>query len=48
MLGFDPATATPAGKQALLAQVVAAQVVLDAEYDLARAYLASMTRAPGR
>lgn len=48
VLGLAPSATTPAGKQALLAQVVAAQVVLDAEYDLARTYLAAMTRAPRR
>jgi len=39
-LGLDPAAATPAGRHKLLAQVVAAHLVLDAEYDLARTYLA--------
>ncbi|MBA3452485.1 MAG: hypothetical protein H0T42_05240, partial [Deltaproteobacteria bacterium] len=39
VLGFHPDAATPAGRKKLLEQVVAAQVVLDAEYDLARAYL---------
>jgi len=38
-LGLDPAAATPAGRHKLLEQVVAARVVLDAEYDLARLYL---------
>jgi tetratricopeptide (TPR) repeat protein len=38
-LGFDPAAATPAGRHRLLAEVVAAHLVLDAEYDLARMYL---------
>jgi tetratricopeptide (TPR) repeat protein len=38
-LGLDPAAATPAGKHQLLQQVVAAHLVLDAEYDLARMYL---------
>lgn len=38
-LGFDPAAATPAGRHKLLAEVVAAHLVLDAEYDLARMYL---------
>jgi tetratricopeptide (TPR) repeat protein len=38
-LGFDPAAATPAGRHKLLADVVAAHLVLDAEYDLARMYL---------
>ena len=40
VLGLDPRAATPAGKRALLAQVVTAALVLDAEYDLARRYLA--------
>ncbi len=44
VLGFHPDAATPGGRKKLLEQVVAAQVVLDAEYDLARAYL--MTPAP--
>lgn len=39
VLGLDPAAATAAGKHALLEQVVAARLVLDAEYDLARLYL---------
>lgn len=39
-LGVDPAAATPAGKHKLLEQVIAAHVVLDAEYDLAQVYLA--------
>ena len=37
---LDPAAATPAGKKKLFAQVIDAKVVLDAEYDLARRYLA--------
>ena len=41
VLGFHPDAGTPAGRRRLLEQVVAAQVVLDAEYDLARAYLSS-------
>lgn len=41
VLGFHPEAATAAGRKKLLEQVVAAQVVLDAEYDLARAYLAA-------
>jgi hypothetical protein len=41
VLGLDPSAATPAGKRALLGQVVAANLVLDAEYDLARRYLAT-------
>ena len=40
VLGFDPAAATPAGRHKLLEGVVAAHLVLDAEYDLARRYLA--------
>lgn len=36
LLGLAPEAATPAGVRALLGQVVAAQVVLDAEYELAR------------
>ena len=39
VLGFDPAAATPGGRHKLLEQVVAAHLVLDAEYDLARLYL---------
>ncbi len=39
VLGLDPASATPEGKRKLLEGVVAARVVLDAEYDLARLYL---------
>ncbi len=39
VLGLDPAAATPAGRHKLLEQVVAAHLVLDAEYDLARRYL---------
>jgi tetratricopeptide (TPR) repeat protein len=39
VLGLDPAAATPAGRHRLLEQVVAAHLVLDAEYDLARRYL---------
>lgn len=41
VLGFHPDAATPAGRKKLLEQVVAAQVVLDAEYDLARSYLSA-------
>lgn len=40
VLGVDPAAATPAGRHKLLAEVIAAHLVLDAEYDLARRYLA--------
>jgi hypothetical protein len=39
MLGLDPAAATPAGRHKLLQGVIAARLVLDAEYDLARRYL---------
>jgi tetratricopeptide (TPR) repeat protein len=39
LLGFAPAAATPAGRHKLLEEVVAAHLVLDAEYDLARLYL---------
>ena len=39
VLGLDPAAATPAGRAKLLQAVVAARLVLDAEYDLARMYL---------
>jgi hypothetical protein len=41
VLGFHPEAATAAGRKKLLEQVVSAQVVLDAEYDLARVYLAA-------
>jgi tetratricopeptide (TPR) repeat protein len=40
VLGLDPAAATPAGRHKLLQDVIAAHLVLDAEYDLARRYLA--------
>jgi hypothetical protein len=40
VLGVDPEATTPAGWRRLLQQVVSSRVVLDAEYDLARAYLA--------
>ncbi|HSD90895.1 MAG TPA: hypothetical protein VLB44_25395, partial [Kofleriaceae bacterium] len=39
-LGLDPEAQTPAGARKLLEQVVAARLVMDAEYDLARQYLA--------
>ena len=39
LLGFAPTAATPAGRHKLLEEVVAAHLVLDAEYDLARLYL---------
>jgi tetratricopeptide (TPR) repeat protein len=48
VLGFHPEAATPAGRRKLLEQVVAAQVVLDAEYDLARVYLATPAPAASR
>jgi tetratricopeptide (TPR) repeat protein len=41
VLDLDPAAATPAGRKRLLEEVVRARAVLDAEYDLARLYLAS-------
>jgi len=40
VLGLDPRSATPEGRRLLLRQTVEAQVVFDAEYDLARQYLA--------
>lgn len=40
VLGLDPDAATPAGARKLLQQVVDAKLVMDAEYDLARQYLA--------
>lgn len=40
-LRLDPRAATPAGRRQLYAQVIAAKLILDAEYDLARLYLAS-------
>ncbi|HEX7842139.1 MAG TPA: hypothetical protein VF469_31925, partial [Kofleriaceae bacterium] len=40
VLGIDPAAATPAGRHNLLEAVISAHLVLDAEYDLARRYLA--------
>ena len=39
-LDLDPSATTPAAKKKLYAEVLAARVVLDAEYDLARRYLA--------
>jgi hypothetical protein len=39
-LGLDPAAATPDGARKMLQQVVDAHLVMDAEYDLARQYLA--------
>ena len=38
---LDPAAAQPATRKKLLEQVVDAQLVMDAEYDLARQYLAT-------
>jgi tetratricopeptide (TPR) repeat protein len=38
-LGLGPGATTPAGRHKLLEEVVAARLVLDAEYDLARMYL---------
>ncbi len=40
VLGLDPGAATPAGARKLLLEVVDARLVMDAEYDLARQYLA--------
>jgi tetratricopeptide (TPR) repeat protein len=40
VLGLDPDAATPAGARKLLMSVVEAKLVMDAEYDLARQYLA--------
>ena len=40
VLGLDPDGATPAGARKLLGDVVGAHLVMDAEYDLARQYLA--------
>ena len=40
-LGFHPEAGTATGRKKLFERVVAAQVVLDAEYDLARVYLAA-------
>ncbi|MDX2090597.1 MAG: hypothetical protein SFX73_22245 [Kofleriaceae bacterium] len=41
LLGLDPQAAAPADKRVILERVVAAGLVLDAEYDLARRYLAA-------
>ena len=41
VLGLDPDAATALGTRKLLEQVLAAQVVMDAEYDLTRMYLAT-------
>jgi hypothetical protein len=46
VLGLAPEAAAPAGQRRLLQQVLAARAVLDAEYDLARAYLAPAAPAP--
>jgi tetratricopeptide (TPR) repeat protein len=40
VLGLDPQAATPAGARKLLGEVVDARLVMEAEYDLARLYLA--------
>ena len=40
VLGIDPDAGTPGGARKLLRQVVEAHLVMDAEYDLARQYLA--------
>jgi tetratricopeptide (TPR) repeat protein len=40
VLGLDPEASTAAGARKLLEQVVEARLVMDAEYDLARQYLA--------
>jgi hypothetical protein len=40
VLGLDPATKEPAARKKALERVVDAQLVMDAEYDLARQYLA--------
>jgi tetratricopeptide (TPR) repeat protein len=40
-LGLDPAVKDPAAAKKMLAEVVDAQLVMDAEYDLARQYLAA-------
>jgi len=40
-LGLDPAAKDRAGQQHLLRETVAAQLVMDAEYDLARQYLSA-------
>jgi tetratricopeptide (TPR) repeat protein len=40
VLGFDPRAATPDGRRKLLREAVDARVIFDAEYDLARMYLA--------
>jgi tetratricopeptide (TPR) repeat protein len=41
VLGIDPATKDPAIKKQTLERVVGAQLVMDAEYDLARQYLSA-------
>ncbi len=40
VLGLDPDAKTPAGRRKLLTDVIEAQLVMEAEYDLARKYLA--------
>ena len=44
-LGFDPLAATPEGKRQLFSAVIAARIVFDEEYDLARMYLLRMPPA---
>jgi tetratricopeptide (TPR) repeat protein len=44
-LDLDPAATTPEARQQLLRDVIAARLVLDAEYDLARMYLRPVTTA---
>jgi hypothetical protein len=41
LLGLDPRAATPDGRRKLLQEAVDARVIFDAEYDLARLYLAT-------
>ena len=41
VLGLDPEAVTPAGRKKLLQQAIDAKVIFDAEYDLARRYLAA-------
>ncbi|MBA3392555.1 MAG: hypothetical protein H0T89_07925 [Deltaproteobacteria bacterium] len=41
VLGLDPAAATAGGRRKLLQQAIDARIVFDAEYDLARRYLAA-------
>ena len=46
VLGIDPDAANPVAARAMLARVVDARLVMDAEYDLARQYWAAPTAAP--